>query len=306
MSGASVINSRPLGPTEAPSVQDTGIDLNNESLNPLEERASTAVRHQGDAAWSADQVIVPTEEVRHTESVVTSAGAEAREMSTITSDFQGINEVGEQEYQRILASMRRGGASDPEAYAVAAETRNRVTSVGGTKIESAREALQKEQAAEPLADIDAEAQKDGLRDGIAATEAERDSLTEAAGVAEDESIQGQLEETDTSIEGDRLGSGLDNGNALDLKLEEQLRVVESLKNERVRELTTAAGLDAGVENGLEDPIDPELAQEVEVQFEAIRDLVNQRQALLLREEPLSEIQREQLALGPSEGEALTF
>lgn len=262
MSGVSINNSQPLGPTEAPSVEDTGIDLNNESLNPLAKEAHTAVLHQGDGAWRADQVFVPTEQVHRIESKVTAVDGDALQNTTTRSDFQGINEVGEQEYQRALASMRSRGASVPETYAVAAAIRNGVTSVGGTEIERTRESLQEQQAPKPLAVFEPLAQ-------------------------------------DASIE-----RGLDNGNSLDI--EAQFGVVEALKEERVRELTAAAGLDTAVENGLEEALDPELAQKIEAQFEEIREIVNQRQAAIGGDESLSGIQREQLTLGMREEDALTF
>jgi len=340
MSGASLNNSRPLGPVEASSVQDTGIDLNNSSLNPLEDRASTAVRHQGDGAWKANQVVVPTERVRLTEALVTSPSGDAREKSTVTSDFRGINQVGQEEYQRTLASMISDGASQAEAYAVASEMLNRVTSVGGTDIEKAREALQKKQAAEALAGLEA----DGMGEGVASAEADRGAITDAVGVREEEGIDvadrdtnvdrearglengiaedqadldsvaiasgvaedldSRLQEPLANVESDfnALEAALDNGNVLNLKVEQQFGIVEALKEGRVGELTAAANL----EQSVEEEIDPELAREIEKQFNAVRDLMNQRQAALTAEEPMSGIQLEQRTRGAREEEALTF
>lgn len=294
MSGASLNNSRPLGPTEAPSVEDTGIDLNNESLNPLAERASTAIRHRGDSAWKADQVVKPTERVRVDRS--TSAFGNTGEINTVTSDFRGINQVGEEEYQRILASMRSEGASDGEAYAVASDIRNRVTSDGGEEIDSAREALQKEQAPEALADLEA----DGLEEGVSAADVDRDAQTEAVGISEEEPL--------LNVEGDfeALEAALDNGIVLDLKVEQQFGVVEALKEGRVEELTAAANLEEGVELLVEQEIDSELARRIDEQFGEIQDIINRRQGALQREEALSGMEREQRALGPTEEEALTF
>jgi hypothetical protein len=316
------------------------------SMNPLEDRASTAVRHQGDRAWKADQVVVPTERVRLTESTVTSPSGDARETNKVTSDFRGINQVGEEEYQRTLASMRSEGASDEQAYAVASETRNRVTSVGGTEIERAREALQKEQAAEALADLEA----DGMGEGVASAEADRNALSDAVGISEEEGIDVADRDTNLDREGlalengvaedqagldtvaiasgvaeeagldsqreellanvesdfDALEAALDNGNVLDLEIEQQFSVVESLKEARVEELTAAPTLKEGVEFGVEEEIDPELARRIDEQFEEIRDIVNRREAALRGEEPLTGMEREQLALGATEEEALTF
>lgn len=148
MSDLGLDNGRRLGPTEAPSIEETGIDLNKTSLNPIEDRVSAGVRHQGDSAWWADQVLVPAERSYSIKATVTSDGGSTEEQINVTSDFRGINQVGEEEYHRTLASMRSNGASDAEAYAAAADIRNRVTAVGGTQYERSREAFQAELAAE--------------------------------------------------------------------------------------------------------------------------------------------------------------
>jgi len=311
------------------------------SMNPLEDRASTAVRHQGDRAWKADQVVVPTERVRLTESTVTSPSGDARETNKVTSDFRGINQVGEEEYQRTLASMRSEGASDEQAYAVASETRNRVTSVGGTEIERAREALQEEQAAEALADLEADGMGEGvvsaeadrnarsdavgiseegidvadrdtnldreglaLENGVAEGQADLDTVAIASGVTEEAGLDSQREELLANVESDfdALEAALDNGNVLDLEIEQQFSVVESLKEARVEELTAAPTLKEGVE----EEIDPELARQIEEQFNAIRNLMDQRQAALTEGEPMSDIQIVQRQLGAKREEALTF
>lgn len=313
-------------------------------MDPLEVRASTAVHHQGDETWRGNQVWVPTEQVRLTESTVTSPSGDARETNKVTSDFRGINQVGEEEYHRTLASMRSEGASDEEAYKVASKTRNRVTSVGGTEIERAREALQKEQAAEALADLEA----DRMDEGMASAEADRNALSDAVGISEEEGIDvadrdtnldrealglengiaeeqadldtvaiasGVAEDLDTRLQEplanvesdfDALEAALDNGNVLDLKVEQQFGVVESLKEARVEELTAAPALEEDVEFGVEEEIDPELAREIEEQFNAIRDLMDQRRAALTEEEPMSDIQIVQRQLGAKREEALTF
>jgi len=318
MSGTTLDNSRRLGPSEAPSIQDTGLDLENASLDPIEDRVSAGVRHQGDSAWKADQIAPEAPREQRLELTTKSTMGGARETTTVSSDFQSINEVGEQEYRRTLASMISDGASLEESYKAADLMRSRVTSVGGTDIASSREALQAEQAAKPLDEVEPQANAEGDRQGLqdqAAVggleglenglgESERSGLSEgvAEDVAQDETVSRgsplAYAEEDLLKAEDSLG----NENVLDLEVARQFEVVKGLKEGRVRELTGVAQDTVAVETDL----DRELLAAVEEQFNQVRDAMNARVSQLSALARLTTRESEQLALGAAEEDALTF